>query len=443
MNRTAILMRRFKRILDYVIDPKVGIVSIAEEKQREPGMPRFYHFYAQACNTAHIVQQDNFRYSGGAAIDWDRAIAKAVGEAVERYCSAIYDVEELPIYSYDNAPFNCVEPESFALFSAEQYSDPDFYYAAFERSTPTHWVESFDLLDRRTVHVPACMVYMPYYFYEETGCKPISQPISTGLSCHMDLFEAIISGVCEVIERDAFTITWQARISPPQIMPETLSDKNFDIVERFEEAGCEITLFDLTMDHSIPTVLSAFKSHSQAMPAFGVAAATDLNPEKAVQLSLEELAHTRRYCQLVHTCQPLIDPGPGYENVKNQAQHLGYWADHSRLDQCNFLFTSRERVDFDEMSNLSTDHPGKDLFRLCRRIRDVGHRVLVTDLTTADARELGFVVVKVIIPGFHPLFMGYQYRALGGTRLWEVPGKLGYKCVTEKTKDNPLPHPYP
>jgi ribosomal protein S12 methylthiotransferase accessory factor len=52
-------------------------------------------------------------------------------------------------------------------------------------------------------------------------------------------------------------------------------------------------------------------------------------------------------------------------------------------------------------------------------------------------------VVRAIIPGFHPLFMGHKLRALGGSRLWQVPQSLGYQGINRDTGDNPAPHPYP
>jgi ribosomal protein S12 methylthiotransferase accessory factor len=52
-------------------------------------------------------------------------------------------------------------------------------------------------------------------------------------------------------------------------------------------------------------------------------------------------------------------------------------------------------------------------------------------------------VVRALIPGFNPLFMGHHIRALGGERLWSVPQKLGYSGVNRATGDNPYPHPYP
>jgi ribosomal protein S12 methylthiotransferase accessory factor len=69
--------------------------------------------------------------------------------------------------------------------------------------------------------------------------------------------------------------------------------------------------------------------------------------------------------------------------------------------------------------------------------------VLLADVTTPDVRDLGLSVVRAVVPGSHPLFMGHALRARGGRRLWEVPQRLGHRGISPATGDNPAPHPYP
>lgn len=442
-NKEAASLQKFSQVLDYIVDPRVGIVRQVEEKLRLPGTPRFFHVYAEACNTGHLGYPDNFRHAGGASADYGVATAKAVGEAIERYCAAMFNIEELPLASAEGAGFRCIQPEEFALYSSRQYDDPNFFYTPFKPSTKIRWTESFDPLSGEKIYVPAAMVYIPYYYYEGSGDQPIIQSISTGLACHMGFYNSACSAICEVVERDAFTITWQAMLCPPQIIPESLSARNYDLYRRFEKTDVKVTIFDITMDHGVPTILSAMRANSDLLPAVAVAAASDLNPEAAVRSSLEELAHTNRYCQHLRDHFPLHDPGPNHEKIKDQASHLGFWALPTRRALSDFLFESKIRKDFDEIADHSTEI-AKDNFRiLCEKVKAAGHRVLISELTTPDVGDLGFCVTRALIPGFHPLQMGHIYRSLGGTRLWEIPRKLGYKGIKKETGDNPTPHPYP
>jgi len=436
--------RRLADIIPEVVDSRVGIVSAVTELPRDAGAPDFFHFYAQACNTIAFTRQVNFYAAGGASSERDLAVAKAIGEAVERYCGAIYDVEQLPLYTRDEAPFPCVDPALFAHYNDEQYASSGFPFVRFDDFTPVRWVRAFDALTLEDIFVPAAKVYVPYTYYLGSGDAPIGQPISTGLACHMSPAEAALSGICEVIERDAVTLMWQANISPPQLRVETLSDENYDLVKRYECTGARVVMFDITTDTGVPTILSVLLHSSTEQPALVVAASTSLDPEEAVRKSLEELAHTRRYSQQINLKLPrLVVDAPLHENVTGQISHLNFWCDHANVHYADFLFASKKRMEFDQLQNLATGDPRRNLQMISRALEGLGYRVLLVDVTTSDARELGFSVVRAIVPGFHPLALGFAYRARGGRRLYEVPQKLGYKGITREAGENPIPHPYP
>ena len=434
---------RLAEIAPQLVDPRVGVVQTLEEVPRDAGAPNFFHFAARASNTAAFTRQANFRETGGAAAGRLAAAAKAIGEAVERYCSAIYDVEELPLHSYDDAPFPCVAPDEFALYSREQFGREGFPWVPFVRDTKVRWTPAREALTGEEVYLPAARVYMPYAYYIGTGDAPIDQPISTGLACHLGWSNAALSAACEVVERDAVLITWQAMLAFPQIRIETLSDRSYDLVQRFERTGSFVVMLNITLDHGIPTILSVLRGRSASSPAIVVAAAAAPDPEEAARKSLEELAHSRRYCQFVATHMPRLEPDPpDYESVRDQLTHLRFYVDHENAHLAEFLFSSAERQDFDELSSIATGSAAGDLRAVADRIASVGERLLLTDLTTPDVAALGLSVVRAVVPGFHPLHMGFGLRSLGGRRLWEVPKVLGFAGIPPGG-DNPAPHPYP
>jgi ribosomal protein S12 methylthiotransferase accessory factor len=140
---------------------------------------------------------------------------------------------------------------------------------------------------------------------------------------------------------------------------------------------------------------------------------------------------------------PRLVPDPQYKNVVDQISHLNLWCDHINAPLADFLFASDKRIDFNEMTNLATGDAGQDLDGLLAKLHTIGHQSFIVDITTPDIQELGLVVMRAVIPGFHPMFLGHELRALGGSRLWEIPQKLGYRGVDRITGDNPIPHPFP
>src|SRR5262249_20702664 len=140
---------------------------------------------------------------------------KAIGEVIERYCAGLADPGALRLSSYRAASFACVRPSEFALYTAEQHAQPWFPFARLDDDTPLRWAEALDLTDRRPRFVPAAKVFVPYAPLD--GEPLIAQSITTGLASHSTWEDAAINAICEVIERDAFTIAWQARMAIPHI----------------------------------------------------------------------------------------------------------------------------------------------------------------------------------------------------------------------------------
>jgi ribosomal protein S12 methylthiotransferase accessory factor len=245
------------------------------------------------------------------------------------------------------------------------------------------------------------------------------------------------------MERDAFTITWQAKLSPPQVLVESLSDANQDLVGRFAQTGAVVTLLNITMDHGIPTILATLRYLTSEAPALVLSAATHLDPEVAVRKSLEEVELCRRLAQLLKLQMPPLGRTQNYENVVSQHGHLRFFSERENVHLADFLFGSRERVELRDVRSLSQRQPDLDLEILIQHVTRAGHQVFCSDLTTPDIRDLGLSVVRAIIPGFHPLFFGHRCRALGGSRVWEVPRKLGYAGIRPDVGDNTAPHPFP
>ncbi len=443
MKRLRVSPGRLLDVMEYLVDDHVGIIREVEEWPGEAGDPAFFYFYAWACDTSAFCPQRNSREGGGVSADRLSAMAKATGEAVERYCSAIYDRKALPLAAFDSAPFPCVAPNEFALYRPEQYAEDSFPFVPFQESTPVRWTPAVELISGETCYVPASMVFVPYSYNKDCGELPIMWPISTGLACHMSFSEAAISAICEVIERDAFTITWQAKLAMPQIKLESLSDRNRNLVARFERIGSSITLLNLAMDHGVPTILAVLRGRKPEQPALVFAASAHPDPELAVRKSLEEVAHTRRQAQYLKATLAPPTCGPHYNNVVDQDSHLHLYSLHENARLADFIFMSSKRLDFGEIESLATGDPNRDLEVLTERVRSVSHRVLWADLTTPDVADLGLSVIRAIIPGFHPLVMKHRLRALGGRRLWEVPQKLGHRGINPASGDNPVPHPYP
>ncbi|MDR3397043.1 MAG: YcaO-like family protein [Pandoraea sp.] len=435
-------LSRLTDIFPYLLDEHVGLINQVREHPAEADSPKFLRFNCTAANTEAFGEYQNFAIGGGAATTRSMALAKAIGEAIERYCAAIYDKRELPLVAYEKARFECVHPSEFVLYSDEQYAFDGFMFDPFTTASPVRWAPAVDLSTGDLTHVPAAMIYVPYFFQEGGDESAITQPISTGLSCHCSYEEAALGGLCEVVERDCFSITWQARLSRPRIRNTTLSACNRDLVARFEDVGYHIHLMDMRNETGVPAVLAVGRHSRDFLPII-VAASAAPSAEEAVRKALEELAHTERYAfQIKSEIEPLACDTE-FDNILGQVDHVNFWTNPANARHAEFLFTSERTIDFCEMTSLPGETAGEQLTQLVSRIESSGYRALVCDITTPDVRDLGLTVVRALVPGYQPLFMGYHHRALGGKRLWTIPQRLGYVGITLAEGDFRYPHPFP
>jgi ribosomal protein S12 methylthiotransferase accessory factor len=67
---------------------------------------------------------------------------------------------------------------------------------------------------------------------------------------------------------------------------------------------------------------------------------------------------------------------------------------------------------------------------------------VTVDVTPPDIRDLGFTVVKTLVPGLVDLNPEHLLPPKGNRRLYEVPERLGYGRRSEDVLYD-VPHPFP
>ncbi|HEV3092111.1 MAG TPA: YcaO-like family protein [Candidatus Cybelea sp.] len=416
------------------------MISLLAERTREPSAPQFFHYYAKACDAAALGGESNFRLGGGASSERDRAMGKAIGEAIERYCSAFYFKERLPLVSANDASFSCVDPAAFALYREDQYAAQAMEFVPFTADLPVRWVEACDVATSRSVYVPAATVFMPYFYGEAEGA--VMQPITTGLACNEGYESALLSAICEAIERDSFTIFWQGRLAPPRVPLESLDPAIADLVDRFARARYDVTLFNVTTDIGVPSLLTVARHEDPSHPALCVAAATHPVASVAARKGLEELEHTRLWCKRLKRATPPIDPQKTAE-ILEQEEHLRFWCEHSNRHLADWLFSSTLEEELPAVAFSNESDPAELLTYVRGLLKMADLQLFAVDVTTPEILALGLNVVKAVVPGLHPLFIGHRHRALGGRRLYEVPVRLGYGPPELPLDDPTNPHPFP
>lgn len=418
-----------------LVDSRVGVVRRLRELPAEAGGARLFHFAAQS-----RLPDGSYIETEATATLREQAASVAIAKVVERYCAGSEAPQAVVRASLRERPeFGAVDCETLRVYSPAQLREPLFPLVELNDAIVTGWTPARDWHTGARCFVPAARVFLPYHVHLANGEQLVFPDNPAGIACHLSLEQAVLSATCEVIERDAFSIFWQARLAPPSIRIRSLDPELLALAERFSRDGSTLRLFNLTHDVGIPTVLASRCSQAPNEPALLFSAATSLDPRAAVLKCLQDL-------QLAYGSAKRVmrQHGPvrgNAEQVRTRDDHAAFYAWDAHPKLTSFFFESTHSQDLSELPVLSRGSPSLDVAAVCERLHALDHRLLVTELTTPDIASLGLHVVRVLIPGFNPTHAGHRLRALGCARRWLVPRALGYDAPGPEQSDNPAPLP--
>lgn len=385
--------------------------------------------------------------AGGAAFDAASAVASAIGEAAERHSAFFYDRDEMVLGTFRELAPDAVSPDLLRLFSREQLESrgpraPQY----FDEDLPTRWVWAHSLTQRRPRLIPASVVYMNYHPTE--GEARIGLNASTGLAAGATREEAILSGLLEVVERDAFTLAWMHQHAGRRI--EVDDDDLQGLLRRrlwADRPSVDVKFFDLTTDAGIPVVFIVMRRQAEFGPFAALGCAARLSPRLALWKCVQEAAQNFPYLRYLLESEKDWQPAQDFSNVDNFDHHFLTYVRRPELVPQAFAFWDecRRQVAFSEMPDRSTGRVLGDLEQCVALLAAAGHEVIVTDVTTPDIADVGFSVVRVVVPGLVPLHTDHARPYLGARRLFDAPSKLGWERHGWRSGRglNPFPHPFP
>ncbi|GJL77835.1 MAG: hypothetical protein NPINA01_08240 [Nitrospinaceae bacterium] len=427
-----------------LVSDRVGVISKVDLEELFPGEPDVYSAHSEPANVSVLCGQEALNHGDAASITPDRAIIKAVGESVERYCSGQYDLDDLVLTTFEEIEWEAVDPQTFALYSEKQYAQENFPFQPLTPKTPLRWTEGHSLRDDIPRWVPAGFVYVPYLFSdpEET---PFFNPISTGLACGPDTAWALYKSILEVIERDTFMLVWKNRLSARRMDPWSSSDPFVhQLLNVLEYVPLDCQVFHLTSNINVPVMIVVLKS-STAVPYTTLGIGADLDPDRALIQALEEAYLTFLGMTRFAKMKKDFQPEPDFRDIKTPTLHALAHAVCPELgSSLDFLTSSDTQLSFDAIPNLASGSKVENVKTLVKMLADKGFDVISYDLTTSDVDEVGFKVVRSVIPGMQPLDINHARRYQGGRRLYEVPVQMGLLEKPNSEADlNPYPHPFP
>lgn len=338
-----------------------------------------------------------------------------------------------------------INPNSLGLHSPEQYALPGFLFSPFDVHRDYDWVEAYSLTEDRRKLVPAS-----YAFYEHASHLPASErfvyEVSNGCAVGSTYEEAILHGLLEVVERDAFLLWWysQTRVQEIKVPRKTLAGYR-------QDTGMNVRVFDITTEFGIPVALTVGVAAGREVPKIALAAGAHLDFNEATKRALSELAGTSAGVR-----RRLLDHETA-ERARMLSQRptsVTEMEDHSLLFSTSYgeralafqLHGAPRYAGVD--GRAGGRHETVTDGSLTGRIGKAGLEVIIVDQTTEVMSALNLRCVKVIVPGCMPMTFGHQHARLEGIpRLLRAPRILKTSLSQSDGKGRPvvhrMPHPFP
>ncbi len=428
-------------LMDFVSD-RVGLIRSVTFPPRgadEPNPP----VICQAILSHFDYRQAKLldRTAGGKGWNKEQAMGSAIGEALERYCACSLDPKRVSHATSSELDDTFVNPDEFVLYSKTQYSARTCQYRPWNPQQKINWLLAHELGEKHApVFVPATLVSMAPLPQGTDEFAPVAN--SNGMAAGAQLKSAVLRGICELIERDAFLINWMNRLPAPELRYPDNYGLAGRIRSHYARFGVEIRVFDITTDLPAYVMMAVAVDRSGRGPAALVGLGCDVDPGATLLRCLFEICQIRpgqvsRYRQGISKNRL-----NGYGDVQEMEDHSDFFADPNRLKEFDFLLDNGRKHDIRELMPRSTGQLDLDLEQCVAGLRGLGHRVVYVDLTTPDVAEYGVSVVRALATGLQPMHFGHAQERLGGKRLFELPYKMGYAPAPRTESDlNPCPHP--
>ena len=307
----------------------------------------------------------------------EQAEASAVMELAERF-SFFSFVKNPANFKVDYYPNLGEDAISFEHIARSVHDESDDLPAAREifNQLPFKWTWGFNLTTGEECLIPFDWFYAINEF--------------NGPSAGNCQEEAILQGICELVERHTCSLVSHGRLSVPAIRSSSVKDPIVkEMIGKYESNGIRLFISDFSLDTGIPTVgimaydPATFPELSEIVWTAG----TTPDPEKALSRALTE------------TAQLAGDFNSGSNYVASGLPKF------MRLEDADYITRPGSEIDLNQLPDLSDDNIRVEIER---SVAALGERSMDVFLINTMHSELEIPAFYTIIPGAH-----FRERSLG------------------------------
>lgn len=402
--------------------------SIADE-------PRMSHWFAECGNTTQ-------NKTAGAAWKNDRlALTRTLAEANERYLwyEKIDFGHPTRIENIARMPQQSLLPERFAGFSSRDRETHK--KLAIDTDSQFAWIRGYSWTKHSSIWIPLQTVsaFPGSIRNHSLEQEPLIRPrITNGLASHTTKNKAIRAGALELLERDAYIITWLNQISPPRIDISTLedaSDELRDMVRTCRRYNLTPHIVRLLTDAPVYALCAVLEDRSGAGPRYAFGLKAGNNAAHAATGALLEALRAHRGIRTSWQNKK-FDPNAPVRSIGHY-DRLQYWAHGNNHERLAFFIAGHIKPLQEEFEK---DSEEAHLQRIVAWCRNKSYELASVSFTTSKHNHTPWHIESVVIPELQPAYLLERIPSVSGKRLREVPKLLGYEA--RETPFIDAPHPF-
>lgn len=449
MKKNKSLNSSLKPIENY-LNSKQSVINHVTLLDSYNDFPRFFQYATRHMQLPSLPYLDTL--SNGISQDEDIAIVKAVMETVERWYLASYNTNDFIYGSYNDLKkrsLNAINPTTLSQYSKTQLKLKKFSAFNISLDSPFYWTKANKLFSSDTFMIPAHIIN--FMSDKDLPKKLILISDSSGAAAGTSVEQAVYNGICELIERDAYTIMYYNFLPMKKVDFSKILDKNIsDLLTYIRNYYLDVMVFEITLDINVPIFFSVTIDTTGMDPQITVGAKCSLEWNEAMYGAILESFQGRSFLRDLTTARQSKGKRTGIEEYispkSNEAifKRFKYWAYKENRNKLDFLLKNNPQPlsKFPDHTSLSYK---EKLKAINNRLRDAGiHDIFWVKTTPKSLDSLSIYGVKVVIPALQRISLDADLPYFGYNRMYEIPVKMGYrkKALTEN-KLNPYPHPLP
>ncbi|KKW20690.1 MAG: Bacteriocin biosynthesis cyclodehydratase domain protein [Parcubacteria group bacterium GW2011_GWA1_51_12] len=387
-----------------------------------------------------VPQKDmdgNFGSSGVGKSFFDEgaALAKALGETVERMSLFSFSPPNAVTASPKDLGDTAVSLDELsgvntATRARIEKSDSFRKYhpqaaLSFKEQSEFRWTRANSFLDDKSAYIPLQLVSLAY---SPTNHKePLLRfLLSTGAAAGKTLDDAILSGILEVVERDAYMITWLNQLAPELLDFEDAPSAKLRMIARaFKRHRLELYLVCLPTDINVPAFLGIAIDRTGIGPAVTVGTKAGFDINDIVDGVAADAIYLRTLMRKRGASDELLRHG--HIALKTR---VFWWWPRERIKDIEILIRGERKplAYFEDRfsSALSLDSTAARLNFLKNKLEELKLSTYWVDITRDDLKPLNIPAVVVSIPKMQPLYVDECFPYTDGERLRSVPIKFGF-----------------